>query len=267
MTDLSQIKQRQQGMWASGDFHKIGVGSLIVGERLCEDLAISPGEHVLDVACGSGNTTLAVARRGAQAIGVDFVPALLERARIRAEAEGLEIEFLEGDAENLPFDDDQFDVVTSSFGAMFAPDQKRTASELLRVLRPHGRIGVAAWTPAGFSGELFRVTTSFLPPPPGVLPPTNWGNGPKVAHLFGDRVAWITLRDHTARLRAPSAEAWLQYHRTFFGPTMRAFEALDEQQARQYTAAIMDLVERHNRATDGTVAIGSEYVNVIAIKH
>lgn len=264
--DFTEIKKRQQATWATGDFHKIGVGQQIVGERLCEDIDITAGERVLDVACGSGNTALAAARRGARTVGLDYVPALLERGRRRAEAEGLEIEFVEGDAENLPFGDGDFDAVITTFGAIFGPDQQRVADELLRVVRPGGRIGMANWTPAGFAGELFRLTSRFVPPPPGVPPATNWGSGPAVARLFGDRVAWVTLRDYTARMRAPSAEAWIELFREFFGPVSRAFSVLDEERAAEYTQVLKESLEMHNRATDGTIMGASEYVNVIAVK-
>jgi ubiquinone/menaquinone biosynthesis C-methylase UbiE len=218
------------------------------------------------VARGSGNTALAAARRGATTVGIDFVPALLERARLRAQAEGLEIELLQGDAESLPFDDESFDVVLSTFGAMFAPDQQRVADELLRVCRPGGRVGMANWTPSSGPGQTFRLAARFLPPPPGLLPPTNWALGPNVAQLFGDRVAWVKLIDYTLRTRAKSPDAWLDDFRTYFGPMARTFAALEPQQAKEYGTALKESLQLYNRATDGSLLLANDYVNVIVIK-
>jgi len=174
MTNLNEIRERLHATWTAGDFHRLGVEQLIVGERLCEEVGIAAGQRVLDVACGAGNTTLAAARRRARATGCDWVPALLERAEQRAKVEGLQIEWVKADAEGLPFPDASFDVVVSTFGVMFAPDQQRAADQLIRVCRPGGTIGLANWTPASAVGDIFRLTASFLPPPAGLRAAVEW---------------------------------------------------------------------------------------------
>jgi SAM-dependent methyltransferase len=186
--DVVTIKQRQQAAWASGDYAAVGSRFPLIAELLCEAVDLRAGERVLDVACGNGNASLAAARRFCQVTGVDYVPALLERARERAKAEGLEATFQEADAEDLPFADASFDVVLSTCGAMFAPDQEQTASELLRVCRPGGRIGMINWTPDGYVGELFRTIGRHLPPPPGLRPPVLWGSPERLRELFGPDV-------------------------------------------------------------------------------
>jgi len=202
--DIVTVKQRQQVAWASGDYAAVGARFPIIAELLCESVDLRADERVLDVACGHGNAALAAARRFCQVTGVDYVPALLDRARRRAEAEGLEATFQEGDAEALPFGDDSFDVVLSACGAMFAPDQERTASELLRVCRPGGRIGMVNWTPDSYVGELFRAIGRHLPPPPGVRPPVLWGSEERLHELFGPGVS-ISAPRRSFRWRFPSA--------------------------------------------------------------
>src|SRR5215470_4001781 len=185
--DLSALTERQQRMWAAGDFHRIGVATVIVGESLVRALHVHAGERVLDVAGGAGNTALAAARRWADVTCTDYVPALLDHAAARAATEGLPLTTRPADAQQLPFPDGSFDVVTSTFGAMFAPDQHRTAAELIRVLRPGGRLGMANWTPHGWVGSNFALQSRFAPPPPGVLPPSSWGTSERLAELFGAR--------------------------------------------------------------------------------
>ena len=194
--DLVAVKGRQQATWASGDYHMIGTQIQIVSELLIEALDVHSTEHVLDVATGSGNAALAAARRGCQVVGVDYVPSLLDRARRRRDAEGLDAQFIEGDAEALPFGNDQFDVVSSVFGAMFAPNQEKTADELVRVTRSGGRIGLASWTPEGFIGQFFKVNGRHVPPPAGVRPPLQWGTTERLSELFADV-------DHGFPRRAP----------------------------------------------------------------
>ena len=266
MTDLSQVRERLQATWAAGDFHQLGVEQLIVGERLCEEVGIRAGQRVLDVACGAGNTTLAAARRRAQATGCDWVPALLERAEQRAKAEGLEIKWVEADAEDLPFPDGSFDIVLSTFGVMFAADQQRAANQLLRVCRPGGTIGLANWTPASAVGDIFRLTARFLPPAPGVRAAVEWGSGPRLRELFGDWATSIRLCDCVWRTRLGSFAEWLDLYRTWYGPTNRAFGALDDANAAEYAKGLEKIVQRHNRATDGTIDSAYEYVNVVVTK-
>ncbi len=264
--DLAVIKQRQRATWASGDYHMIGTQILIVSELLIEALDLHSTERVLDVATGSGNAALAAARRGCAVVGLDYVPALLERARLRAEAEGLEAEFVDGDAEALPFDDGGFDVVSSVFGAMFAPNQEQTASELARVCRPGGRIGLVAHTPEGFIGQLFKTNARHVPPPAGLRSPIQWGTEERLRELFGDSVAEVRVerRHYVFRYRSP--EAWLQYWQRYYGPTMKAFEAVGEAGRAALETDLLDLVARFNRAGDGTMVVPSEYLEAVVVK-
>src|SRR5262245_49159768 len=217
--DFAAIKQRQQATWASGDYHMIGTQILITAEQLFESLDLHSTERVLDVATGSGNAALAAARRGSEVIGIDYVPSLLERARERAVAEGVQAQFEEGDAEAIPFEDASFDVVTSVFGAMFAPNQEQTANEIARVTKPGGRIGLVAHTPEGYIGQLFKLIASHVPPPAGLRSPVLWGTEARLRELFGDRIAELTTvkRDLTFRYRSPGT--WIDYWRRYYGPT------------------------------------------------
>jgi ubiquinone/menaquinone biosynthesis C-methylase UbiE len=264
MTNLNEIRERLHATWTAGDFHRLGVEQLIVGERLCEEVGIAAGQRVLDVACGAGNTTLAAARRRARATGCDWVPVLLDRAEQRAKAEGLELEWVRADAEDLPFPDASFDVVLSTFGVMFAADQQRAADQLIRVCRPGGTIGLANWTPASAVGDIFRLTARFLPPAAGTRSAVEWGSGCRVSELFGDRVASLRLSDHVWRTRFASFSEWLDLYRTWYGPTNRAFAALDGAKSAEYTRGLEEIIQRHNRATDGTIDAAYEYVNVVA---
>lgn len=224
--DLVALKMRQKATWASGNYAVIGTTLQIVGEELCEALDLRSGETVLDVAAGNGNATLAAARRWATVTSTDYVPALLEQGRARAKAEGLSVTFQEADAEALPFADGAFDVVISTFGVMFAPDQERTAHELWRVCRKGGRIGLANWTPDGFIGQLFKTIGAHLPPPVGVQPPSLWGTERRLAELFPGAVIHTQSRSFAFRYLSP--QHWLDVFRTWYGPTQKAFLALDE---------------------------------------
>jgi ubiquinone/menaquinone biosynthesis C-methylase UbiE len=263
--DLAAIKRRQQATWASGDYHMIGTQIAIVSELLIEALDLHSTERVLDVATGSGNAAMAAARRGCAVVGLDFVPALLIRARRRAEADGLEADFVAGDAEDLPFDDRSFDVVSSVFGAMFAPDQDKTASELARVCRPGGRIGLVAHTPDGFIGQLFRTNARHVPPPAGLRSPVLWGTDERLRELFGDVSSEIRSFRRTYVFRYRSPEDFLQYWRTFYGPTMKAFEAVGEAGRDSLQSDLLNLIAKFNRAEDGTMIVPTEYLETVII--
>ena len=263
--DLSAVKQRQQATWASGDYHMIGTQILIVSELLIESLDLRAAERVLDVATGSGNAALAAARRGCEVVGVDYVPALLDRARQRAEAEAVDVSFIEGDAEALPFADSSFDVVSSVFGSMFAPNQERTASELARVTRPGGRIGIVAHTPDGFIGQLFKVTAGHVPPPAGVRSPIQWGTEGRLRELFDGSIAELRVEHRHYAFRYASPMAFIEYFRTFYGPTMKAFQAVGDAGRDALERDLLDLVGRFNRAEDGTMVVPSEYLEAVIV--
>lgn len=265
-SDLAKIKQRQQTTWSSGDFAVIGVTLQIVGEMLAEAADIKAGEHVLDVAAGNGNATLAAARRFANVTSTDYVGELLEKGRIRAEAEGLPVNYRNADAEDLPFSDGCFDVALSTFGAMFTPDHERPAREMLRVVRSDGRIGLANWTPEGFIGQLFKVIGAYVPPPAGLKSPALWGTEPHIIELFGKEAVDIrTVRKHF-NFRYRSTAHWIQVFRDFYGPVHMAFKALDA--AGQYALEknITALLDRCNVAGPGSLVVPGEYLEVVVVK-
>jgi SAM-dependent methyltransferase len=263
--DLAAIKQRQQATWASGDYHRIATQIQIVAELAIESLDVHSTELVLDVATGSGNAAIAAARRGCTVVGLDYVPSLLDRARQRAEAEQLSIEFVEGDAEALPFDGGLFDVVVSVFGAMFAPDPERTAGELIRVTRPGGRIGIVSHTPAGFIGQLFKTNARHVPPPAGLRSPIEWGTEDRIRELFAESLADLRVERRHYVFRDRSPEAWVASWRQFYGPMLKAFDAVGPDGAAALEADLIDLIARFNRATDGTVAVPSEYLEAVIV--
>jgi SAM-dependent methyltransferase len=221
---------------------------------------------VLDVATGTGNTALAAARRFCDVTGVDYVPSLMERARERAAADRLKVTWQEGDAEKLPFPDRSFDYVLSTFGVMFAPDQSRAAGELLRVCRPGGKIGLANWIPESYAGEMFRLIAKYLPPPPQLKPPTRWGTEDGLRELFGDGIADLRTARRSVIWRFPSPQYWLDYFRTYFGPTKRTFEALDAGMQAQLAQDMLQLIGRHNRSGDETLVMAGEYLEVVAAR-
>jgi SAM-dependent methyltransferase len=262
--DLNAVKARQQGAWSSGDYAVVGTTLQIVGEQLCEALDLRAGEKVLDVAAGNGNASLAAARRWAEVTATDYVPELLERARQRATAERLELVFREADAEALPFDKESFDVVMSTFGVMFTPNQELAASELLRVCRPGGRIALANWTPEGFIGQLFKTIGKHVPPAPGVKSPALWGTEARLAELFPGQQLSVTRRHFVFRYRSPGH--WLEVFRTWYGPVLKAFAALDQQGQSALEADLLALIHAFNRSGDGGMVAPSEYLEVVVGK-
>ena len=261
--DLSAVKARQKIAWSSGDFAVIGTTLQIVGETLCEAVDLRSGQSVLDVAAGNGNATLAAARRFARVTSSDYVPALLERGAARARAEGLEIEFTEADAENLPFPDASFDVVLSTFGVMFAPDQARSASELLRVCRPGGTIGLACWTPAGFLGDLFAVVGRHVPPPAGLRSPMEWGDERRLKELFGNQATSLRVELREFPFRYLSAAHWIDLFRTWYGPVHKAFAALDPAGQQALDRDLHALLARHDRGAGRGLVVPGEYAEIV----
>ena len=264
--DLAAIKQKQQATWASGDFAVIGTTLQIVGETLAEAVDVRAGERVIDVAAGNGNATLAAARRFADVTSTDYVPALLEKGAARAAAEGLAVTFRHADAEELPFEDGSFDVALSTFGAMFTPDHTRPAREMLRVLRSGGRIGLANWTPEGFIGQLFKTIGAYLPPPAGLKSPALWGTEPHIVELFGAQAADIRTARRHFNFRYHSAAHWVQIFRDYYGPTLKAFAALEEQARQSLEADIVALLERLNVAGGHSLVVPGEYLEVVVVK-
>jgi ubiquinone/menaquinone biosynthesis C-methylase UbiE len=265
--DFSAIKSRQRQTWASGDYHVIAAIIVPISERFVDSVDLRAGQHVLDVATGSGNTAIAAARRLTHVKGVDYVPALLERARQRAEAEGLQITFAEGDAEALPVDDAAFDVVLSSVGVMFSPNQEQVARELLRVCRPGGRIGLVNWTPEGWIGAMFRAVGRHVAPPPGVKPGTRWGTEEGLRELLGDSVSELVTTRQEFVWRFESAEQFLHLFRTYYGPTVKAFEALDDAGQQALTADLLEVLAQYARpADDGTLLVPAEYLEAVATR-
>ena len=260
--DISSVKAKQQAMWASGDFAVIGTTLQIVGETLCEAVDLRAGERVLGVAAGNGNATLAAARRFARVTSTDYVPALLERGRRRADAEGLDVAFEFADAEALPYSDASFDVVLSTYGVMFAPDHQRTASEMMRVCRPEGRIGLASWTPEGFLGDLFRLVAKHVPPMPGVQSPLLWGSRAHVEEIF----AGVKSIEHTAKnfsFRYRSPEHWVVVFRTFYGPTYKAFAALDAEHQARLEEDLLALLRKADRGGAAGLVVPAEYLETV----
>jgi ubiquinone/menaquinone biosynthesis C-methylase UbiE len=264
--DLSALKTRQHGAWSSGDYAVVGTTLQIVGEELCEALDIRAGQKVLDVAAGNGNATLAAARRWCHVVSTDYVPSLLERGRIRAGAEGLAVEFMEADAEALGFADAIFDVVLSTFGVMFTPNQDKAAAELLRVCRSGGKIGLANWTPDGFIGQVFKTLGKYLPPPAGAKSPALWGTHARIKEMFGADSTSIEIAKSDFVFRYRSAEHFMEVFKSYYGPILKAFAALDEEGQRGLRADLLALIAKMNRAEDGTMVVPSEYLEIVITK-
>lgn len=263
--DLDAVKQRQQAMWGTANYAGVGSRILLVSELLCEAVNLQGGERVLDVACGNGNTALAAARRFADVTGCDYQPRLLDQARARAEAEGFPVDFREGDAEALPFEEGSFDVVLSTCGAMFAPDQERTASELLRVCRSGGRIGMVNWTPTSWVAQLGATLGRYVPPPPGVPSPVRWGDRAHLQYLFGEGVE-IEAPERTFHFRFPSAEAHTEYFATEYPPLAAALGRLDDEQAASLRRDVQELADRFDVGSGDGLVLPLEYLEVVAHK-
>jgi ubiquinone/menaquinone biosynthesis C-methylase UbiE len=261
--DLAAIKQRQQATWASGDFAVVGTTLQIVGESLAEAADVRAGERVLDVAAGNGNATLAAARRFALVTSTDYVPALLDKGRERARAEGLPVQFQVADAEALPFEDGLFDAALSTYGVMFTADHPRAANELLRVVRPGGRIGLANWTPEGFIGRLFKVIGAHLPPPAGLKSPSLWGTEAYLDALFGAQAAGMQVQRRHFNFRYGSAAHWVQVFRDYYGPTHKAFAALDTAGQQALERDIVALLHEMNTAGEDSLVVPGEYLEVV----
>jgi ubiquinone/menaquinone biosynthesis C-methylase UbiE len=264
--NFAAIKQKQQATWSSGDYAVVGTTLQIIGELLAEAADVNAGERVLDVAAGNGNVTLAAARRFANVTSTDYVPALLDKGRERAKAEGLNVRFLEADVENLPFEDASFDVVLSTLGSMFAPDHFRTAREMLRVVRAGGRIGVASWTPEGFIGRLFKIIGAHVAPPAGVKSPALWGTEAHIQDLFGANAAAIRCERRIFKFRYRSAAHFLEVFRDYYGPTHKAFAALDSNGKQALERDISALLDQLNVGGAAALVVPSEYLEVVITK-
>jgi SAM-dependent methyltransferase len=261
--DLAAVKTRQQAAWSTGDYAVVGTTLQIVGENLCEALDLRSGSRVLDVAAGNGNATLAAARRWCDVTSTDYVSSLLESGRARALAEHHAVQFQEADAENLPFPDASFDVVVSTFGVMFTANQDKAASELARVCKPGGKIGMANWTPESFIGQVFKTIGKYVPPAPGVKSPALWGTKTRLDEMFAGtaREIHVSSREFTFRYRSPGH--WLEVFRTYYGPMNKTFGALDADKQAAFTQDLLALMESRNRSGDGTLVLPSEYLEIV----
>lgn len=266
MPDLTALKKRQQGAWSSGNYAVVGTTLQIVGEQLCEALDLRAGQNVLDVAAGNGNVSLAAAHRWCDVVSTDYVPSLLERGRARATAEGLTITFKEADAEALPFADGSFDAVVSTFGVMFTPNQNQAAAELLRVCKSGGKIGLANWTPDGFVGQMFKIIGKYTPPPAGTKSPALWGTRERLVEMFGPAAISVETAPRHFNFRYRSAEHCLDVFRTYYGPMLKAFAALDDLGQNCLKDDLHALIARMNKANDGTMVVPSEYLEVVVTK-
>jgi ubiquinone/menaquinone biosynthesis C-methylase UbiE len=264
--DLPALKTRQQLAWGSGDYAVIGTTLQIVGESLAEACDLRFDETVLDVAAGNGNATLAAARRGCKVTSTDYVSTLLDRGAERARAERFDVTFEVADAEALPYPDASFDAVLSTFGVMFTPDQAQAASELARVCRPGGRIGLANWTPDGFIGQVFKTLGRQIPPPAGVQPPSLWGVESHLRTLFGERAAAITVTPRIFNFRYRSAAHFIDVFRTWYGPVHKAFAALPPDKAAALERDLTDLLNTMNQAGPGSLVVPGVYVEVVVTR-
>ncbi|MEQ8822905.1 MAG: class I SAM-dependent methyltransferase [Filomicrobium sp.] len=263
---FSSLKAKQQNAWASGDYAIVGTTLQIVGEQLCETIDLRAGTKVLDVAAGNGNATLAAARRFCEVTSTDYVPALLDKARGRAKAEGVAVVFQTADAEDLPFEDNSFDVVLSTFGVMFTPNQPKAAAEMMRVVRPGGKIALANWTPESFIGQIFKTIGRYLPPPAGVQSPALWGTEARLEEFYANAAKSISLAPRSFMFRYRTADHFMDVFRTYYGPIHKAFQALDSEGKRGLDADLRNLIDDLNVATDGTLVVPASYVEAVIIK-
>jgi ubiquinone/menaquinone biosynthesis C-methylase UbiE len=267
--DFEALKARMKATWMAGDFGQVAKYAQQEALKFISRQNIKPGMRVLDVACGTGNLAIPAAKAGVSVTGVDIAPNLVEQARERAKSEGVKIQFDEGDAEELPYSDASFDVVVSMFGAMFAPRPDRVAAELLRVCRPGGQLALANWTPDGFIGQMFKTTSKHLPPPPpgAPVPPVLWGDEATVRERFGDGVSQLVLTPVMAQLRYPfSVPETVEFFRTYYGPTQKAFAALSEDRQPALRRDMENLFGQNNKASDGTTSVEAEYLEVVATR-
>jgi ubiquinone/menaquinone biosynthesis C-methylase UbiE len=265
MPDLAALKSRQHAAWSSGDYAIVGATLQIVGEMLCEAVDLRSNQRVLDVAAGNGNATLAAARRFAEVTSTDYVGALLERGKERAKAERWNVAFQEADAENLPFPDQSFDVVLSTYGVMFTPNQEQAAREMLRVCKPGGKIGLANWTPEGFIGQIFKIMGKYVPPAPGAKSPALWGTKEHLETMFGGG-GRVFAKTRAFVFRYKSPEHMLEIFRSYYGPVLKAFAALDAEKGAALEQDILSLMARFNSATDGTLVLPADYLEVVITK-
>lgn len=262
---LEAVKAKQQATWASGDYAVVGTSLQMIGERLCEAVDLSAGWKVLDVAAGNGNAALAAARRGCDVVATDYVEALLERARLRADADGLPLVIRVADAEDLPFDDASFDAALSTVGVMFTPNPQRAAGELVRVVRRDGRIGLANWTPEGFVGQMFKIIGHHVPPPAGVPSPLQWGTDDYLDDLLGTECRLDVAR-RTFAFRYRSAVDFFETLKEFYGPLVKAWSALDEEGRSSLRDELIRLADDHNRNEQGALTVDAEYLQVVATR-
>jgi ubiquinone/menaquinone biosynthesis C-methylase UbiE len=262
--DYGAITERQQASWASGDFNELARQVMTVSAALIDAVDPHADQRVLDVACGSGNAALIAARRYCDVVGVDYVPSLVERAKVRAQAEGSKIAFQVGDAQKLDFPDASFDVIVSVFGIMFAPDQEKAAGEALRVCRPGGTIGICSWTPDGFGGDIFRAMGKYVPPPPGLNPPSRWGTDAGLAELLGAGTKSITAQRKRFHQYYRSVEHCWEVLSGYFGPLHRALQGMDAAERENVKRDYLEVLRKYNRATDGTAVLECEYFQAVA---
>ena len=263
MTDLNAVRAQQQKMWATGDFAMIAWNTVFPCELICEAAGLRAGQTVLDVATGSGNAALSAARRNCEAVGIDYVPALIERARERAAIERLPARFEVGDCEQIPFPDASFDVVLSVYGSMFAPDQEKAARELLRVCRPGGKLALANWVPEGFWGQTFALIARYRPAVPGLRSPIEWGTTARLEELFGGATSSMRVEKRSALFRYRSSRHWIEVFSTYFGPLMRALESVDDGQRKALLGELDAILNRFNRSGDQTLVVSADYLEVV----
>jgi ubiquinone/menaquinone biosynthesis C-methylase UbiE len=266
LVDLAAVKAKQQAAWSSGDYAIVGATLQIIGEDLCEAMDLRSGQKVLDVAAGNGNVTLAAARRWCQVTSTDYVPALLAKGRERAKAEGWTIDFQEADAEALPFADESFDAIVSTLGVMFTANHDKAAAEMLRVCKSGGKIGMANWTPDGFIGQLFKTIGKHMPPPAGAKSPALWGTPAHLAHLFEAKASSIHIASKNFTMRYRSAQHWIDVFKNYYGPVHKTFGALPAAGQAALASDLLALIERFNRAKDGTMVVPAEYLEVVITK-